>query len=480
MRSNIYITSLLAIALTASVTSCKKGFSELAVNPNTSESALPQALLAPAITNVVGINMSRSQRVTNELMQVTVNMGDTEGRIFRYEIRRSESDYLFRNWFLQLTNINDVYKGGVETANVGYQGIALVCRAWVFSLLTDTYGDVPYFEANNGKAGAFVTNYDRQQAIYADLFKQLEQANTLFKTAVNVPASSDPIYGGVVANWRKFGNSLYLRLLMRVSAKAEMNAPAKIKEMIDTNPANYPIMASNAESAILKWSGVAPYVSPFATWRPADWYTPKLGSFFVDNLNEMSDPRIGRWATLYNGEYGGVPSGYLAGQPPEAKSTLLTSLQSEALLGNIMNYAELQLILAEAAAKGWIAKPAKTYYETGVTNAITMWNLTVPAGYLGFQLVKWDDNYTLDQKMEIIHKQKYYALFFTDLESWFEYRRTGHPVLPKGPGLDNNGLMPARLAYPTFEQSTNTAGYNAAVAAQGADNINTLVWWQKP
>jgi hypothetical protein len=479
MKTKAYII-LTTFISTLCITSCTKDFKELSVNPNAVDHALPQALLAPAITDIVAANMNRSQRVQNELMQVTVNMGDGEGKIFRYDIRKSEADYLYNNWYIDLTNINDVYKGGVETANNSYQGIALICRAWVFSLLTDTYGDVPYFEANRGKEGLFTPKFDRQKDIYTDIFKQLEEANTLLKTGANIPAASDPIYGGVVANWRKFGNSLYIRLLLRLSAKAEMNTPAKITEMIDTNPANYPIMTSNAESAILKWSGTAPYVSPFATWRPAVWYTPKLGSFFVDNLNEWSDPRIGRWATLAEGEYAGIPSGYLPGQPPAAKSTLLTALQIEPLLGNIMNYSELQLALAEAATKGWVtSKTAQFYYETGVTNAITLWNLTVPAGYLGFAKVKWDDTYSLDQKMELIHKQKYYTMFFTDLQQWFEYRRTGHPVLPKGPGLVNNGVMPARLNYPFFVQTTNTANYNAAVAAQGKDDINTLVWWQK-
>lgn len=479
MKTKAYII-LTTLISTLCITSCTKDFKELSVNPNAVDHALPQALLAPAITDIVAANMNRSQRIQNELMQVTVNMGDGEGKIFRYDIRKSEADYLYNNWYIDLTNINDVYKGGVETANNSYQGIALICRAWVFSLLTDTYGDVPYFEANRGKEGLFTPKFDRQKDIYTDIFKQLEAANDLLKTGANIPAASDPIYGGVVANWRKFGNSLYLRLLLRLSAKAEMNTPAKITEMIDTNPANYPIMTSNAESAILKWSGTAPYVSPFATWRPADWYTPKLGSFFVDNLNEWSDPRIGRWATLAEGEYAGIPSGYLPGQPPAAKSTLLTALQIEPLLGNIMNYSELQLALAEAAAKGWVtSKTAQFYYETGVTNAITLWNLIVPAGYLGFAKVKWDDTYSLDQKMELIHKQKYYTMFFTDLQQWFEYRRTGHPVLPKGPGLVNNGIMPARLNYPFFVQTTNTANYNAAVAAQGKDDINTLVWWQK-
>jgi hypothetical protein len=82
--------------------------------------------------------------------------------------------------------------------------------------------------------------------------------------------------------------------------------------------------------------------------------------------------------------------------------------------------------------------------------------------------------------MERIHKQKYYALFLTDMQQWFEYRRTGHPILPKGAGLKNGGVMPARMTYPVYVQSTNPTNYKLAVTRQGADQISTQVWWQKP
>jgi hypothetical protein len=92
----------------------------------------------------------------------------------------------------------------------------------------------------------------------------------------------------------------------------------------------------------------------------------------------------------------------------------------------------------------------------------------------------WDDNLPLKDKLEMIHLQKYYALFMTDLQQWFEYRRTGHPLLPKGQGLSNGGVMPARMVYPVYVQAANPANYKAAVAAQGPDEIFTNVWWQQP
>ncbi|MBE7175214.1 MAG: SusD/RagB family nutrient-binding outer membrane lipoprotein [Mucilaginibacter polytrichastri] len=484
MKKQSFILYSLATLLTLSAGSCKKDFQEINTNPNTSQFALPQALLAPALTATVSANMSRAQRVTNELMQVTVNMGDTEGKIFRYDIRPAEADYLWNNWYLQLSNFKDIYTAASDPATQSntYMAISLICQSWVYSLITDTYGDAPYFESNQAKEGNFMPVFDSQQAIYTDIFAKLEEANELLKTGTNVSAVSDPVYAGNAANWRKFGNALYLRLLLRVSGKAEIAATAiaKIREIAETDAANYPLMSSNTESALLRWTGAAPYVSPFATWRPGDWYGPRLSTFFVNNLNAWSDPRITKWATVFDGEYAGVPSGYPVGASPEGKSSLPTSLQTEGLLGNILNYGEVQLMLAEAAVRGFISGDAKMYYENGISAGITYWGLTVPANYLTGERVRWDETYPADRKMELIHLQKYYALFFTDVQQWIEQRRTGHPVLPNNGGLQNGGKMPARLNYPVYVQSVNRENYQAAIAAQGADVISTPVWWQKP
>lgn len=472
---------LFAVPLLFALNACDKNFEEINTNPNGLSKVTPANLLAPALKKSVEYGMSRSQRVTNELMQVTVNMGDGDGKIFRYEIRANEADYLYNNLNTQLYNFKDIYDLAEKEDKKSYMGVSLICQAWLFSILTDTYGDIPYSEALKGRDKIYTPKFDDQEEIYKGLFASLDSANVYLKGASNLENGSDPVFGGNVSSWRKFGNSLYLRLLMRVSEKATMNAPAQIKKMVDEKPADYPIMANNKESAILRWTGTAPYTSPFSTWRPGDWYTPKLSTFFVNNLNEWSDPRITKWASLFDGEYAGIPSGYPIGTNPVGKSALATTLMTEPLLGNILNYGELQFILAEAAVKGWIStKTAKAYYEEGIKNAIELWTLEVPANYLTGQHIVWDEAAGQSRKMQLIHQQKYYSMFFTDMQSWFEFRRTGYPELPILSGHLNNGVMPARLNYPVYLQSANPANYKAAVQKQGPDNINTLVWWQKP
>jgi hypothetical protein len=487
-----------ALALLATVSictvSCTKDFKEINSDPNRSVAATPESLLAPALYDVVTRNQTRALRLTNELMQVHVTTINSD-EIHRYVIRPNESDYMWNNWYLQLTNFRDMYARASALQQKTFMGMALISDVWVSSLITDMFGDVPYSEAAKGRENIYQPKFDEQKDIYLDLFRKLEEANTLLAANQTVAIDKiplDPIYGAKLdlsnattasanlnANWRKFGNSLYLRLLMRVSGKAEANAAAKIKEIVETNKAAYPIFTSNAESAIVKFT-TTPYTTAFNTYRAYDFNGDNgLSEFFINNLKEWGDPRIDRWASKVSGSYEGIPSGYSNNQVPVRKSYYLESLMNEPLLGNIINYPEVQFLLAEAALRGYISGDPKTYYENGITNAIAMWGVTMPAGYLTGDDVKWDNALMFDVKLEKIMLQKYYTLFFTDFQQWYEYRRTGHPVLPKGPGLQNGGLMPSRFLYPVGVQSLNQANYSAAVAAQGPDDLNTKVWWNK-
>jgi hypothetical protein len=504
------------------LSSCTKGFEELNTDPNNIPVAKPGQLLAPAIVGVLANNLTRNRNFTNELMQVSVEPTDAEGRVFRYDIRANVGDGLYNGWYNELTNIKDIYRLSSDstllTYNRYYMGVSLILQVWVHSLLTDTFGDVPYFQSNKGKDSLlFEPAFNRQKDIYFDMFDKLEQANVLLAaTARNateiIEPATDPVYNGDRAKWRKFGNSLYLRLLLRISGKAEVSSGviAKIKEIVDTRASTYPRIGSNEESAVVKWTGSAPYISPLGTIRPTDFDGPGVASFFIDNLVTWNDPRIdiptyglsgiNRWGIApAGGVYFGIPGGYAPGTNPARGSyfysnTSAQSLQKDAMTGILMNFAEQQFILAETAAKGWTSTgTAETYYNNGALASITYWlpdwttkinpATNAPGNiitYLTAADIEWQQGLPLDEKMELIHLQKYYALFLVDLQQWFEHRRTGHPTLPKGAGLVNGGIMPARLTYPVYVQSTNPTNYKLAVAAQGPDVISTPVWWQKP
>lgn len=487
-KRNIILAFLSVVLLGA----CTKDFKELNTDPNSSEKALPEYLMARALVETVTNNMNRSRALTNELMQVTVNTLVETNRIFRYDIANSVSETPWNNWYVQLTNFKDMY----DAADKGYaaepkkinsfKGISLILQSWVYSLLTDTYGDIPYFESNLAhKEGIFTPKFDRQKDIYMDIFAKLDSANVLLANATNIPATSDPIYKGNISNWRKFGNSLYLRLLLRASEKEETSAFVleKIRQIAETSKSEYPLINSNEESAILRWTGASPYASPFITLTDAQWKQPKAGKVFVDSLLFREDPCMDVWLVKSSGEYEGIESGYVIGQTPEGRSTMAASLKSSPLMGNILNYGEVQFMLAEVALRGLIstnANTVKTYYDNGIQARITLWgkNTSQVETYLAHPRVMWNSELSYKTNLEKIIYQKFLTMLFTDIQNWAEYRRTGYPTLPKGDGLMNNKIMPTRLYYPSSVQAANPQNYNEAIAKQGPDALTTLLWWQ--
>lgn len=533
MRKQLFIACMVLMAM-PTLYSCKKDFDKLNTDPINILGTTADRLLAPALVNCVTAGMVRNRSFNNELMQVTVSQSDGDNTVFRYAFKNSQSDYLWNSWYVQLTNFKQVDSlargyGKDSSINFSYQGIGKVCKAWVFANLTDTYGDIPYFHALQGDSDfvhpSVTPAFDRQKDIYFDLLNQLEEANTLLSRGDTIRKTGDPVYNGDVTKWRKFCNSLYLRLLLRISGKAEVSQQciAKIKQIVE-NPAQYPIFQSNADCARTYWNGgtstTDPYTNPYMTQvRSQDFRAPAICSFFLDYLVAWGDPRLASNTPYGSGSIGlgslgisqasgggfyGVPSGYLPGHgdpkgayfqsydnTSEGTKGTTWSLQQNPRTGIIMQYAEVQFILAEAVVKGWITGNAQTYWNQGIASAINYWvanfpeditkpDFTTHIANLGSASEVWNDADPLEKKMERIHIQKYYALFCTDLQQWFEYRRTGHPVLPKGPGLQNGGVMPARLVYPVYVQAANPTNYKNAIAIQGADEINTLVWWQRP
>ncbi|NID13732.1 SusD/RagB family nutrient-binding outer membrane lipoprotein [Fibrivirga algicola] len=468
---------LLGLSLLASV-SCTSSMNELLHDPEAVTTATSGSFLNTALLNGVNIGLSRSHRLNNELMQVTVSL--TDGQFHRYVLIPSESDYLWNNYYLTLTNVQDMYDRARQTNNRNQMAAAQTVRAWLYQNLTDAYGDVPYSEALKGYPDYLIApKFDAQSTIYADLVNQLDSANALYDVTKTMTPGTDALFGadksaaGTV-KWRKFTNSLRLRLLMRGEAKSDV-FKQKIREML-ANPMKYPLMAAPEESASLVFTAVNPLLNPFADDRDYDFNGANAYStFFINTLSAWQDPRLNVWATKVSGKFVGVPSGYPLGDAAKvaaiSSSRLNKTLKTSPLLGNIMQYAETEFLLAEAALKGYSSDSPKDHYEKGIRASMAYWGAAMPADFLTRKGVAYAG--TIEQLMT----QKYISLFFTEMQQWAEYRRTGYPVLPKGTGLENNGQMPARMIYPLSVQSLNRANYAEASARIGGDNINTKVWW---
>ena len=471
--------TLIILLLTGMTISCTQGFEELNENPNLITEVSPGTLLNPIIYGIASQNALQSVDVTFNLMQVSLPFPSITGGLHRYDVSNNIGNSAWNNSYKWLNNIKEMRMASVKAGDVNYEAVALTLNALVYANLTDLFGPVPMTEAVRGEDGILYPKYDKQEFIYETILADLERANALYNTSKAMIYAEDILFQNKVASWKKFTNSLQMRLLLRISNRSETKAFEKLTYMIE-HPEIYPVFAATSEGAILKVTGVSPNMSPWG--RPQDFnLNIKMSSFFIDNLNNLEDPRratiaTGATALVTNAPIGfkGITSGY-AGADSQFKynaSTLLNTQATNPMQIFILTYAEVEFIKAEMAQRGYVADAAGHYIK-GVKSAIEQVKAVVPTTYFDNVLAQYDG--TLDRIM----LQKYYALYFTDYQQWFEYRRTGLPVLPTTSAMLNGGIMPSRFTYPDNQQIKNTANYQEAIEMIGGDNINSKVWWDK-
>ncbi|WP_138994979.1 SusD/RagB family nutrient-binding outer membrane lipoprotein [Larkinella sp. C7] len=476
-----------SIGLMTLAGSCTSEFDEMNVSPNDPTAISPQYLLPYALEASVdrywGVR-TRFERLNLDgamcwMQYLTRNIYSNEGDNYEVSVGFYTNNWkgFFNDAQVNYQRIITLAGPGGKFENANYEGVALVMRSWVFSLLADVYGPIPYTEALKGTAETpnYTPVYDPVETVYAGLLKDLKTANE--KLSVTGPAiAGDILYGGDILKWKKFANSLRLRLANRQAVKKSAESKAVMAEILG-NATTYPIFTSNADNAKLTNSAVLPSNNEWHQVMIQDGRTDwNISKTLADRLNELGDSRITVYAQPNKaGKYEGHANGL-----PDAVATAY--LGTSSLLGTyftaptapavIMTFSELNLILAEAAADGDITGSAQTYLEKGITASFDQYGLTVPAGYLA--------KVGTATKTTIM-EQKWISLFGQAIEAWTEYRRTGLPVLPAKDSrsvFSNDGVLPTRLKYPTSEYSLNKASLDKGISLLGgADDMKSKLWW---
>ena len=464
------------VAMGAVLSACDSltDFGDINTDPNRVKDATPESFLAPVIYTSTWDYMQYGHRLTNEFVQYSVHNSELN-EFHRYVVPHTESNNIWSRFYRNLTDVVDMERRAEERGNPNYVAIAKIWKAFVFANLTDMFGPVPYHEALQAdQGGTLQPSFDTQEEVYKQILKELEEANALFNFQRNIHAQHDILYGGNLQRWQRFANSLRLRLLLRVSNRAEMNAGAQIAQILGS-PSTHPVITSNQEAAVLRYSGTRPNISPFSDWRPLEFNGNRRATArMVNTLQSLNDPRLQRFLMpAATGGWIGIPSGW-ADMPPTNSATYNNNLHRADQPAILLSYAEMEFIRAEAILRGWVAGDAGTHYRRGIEASMQFWGASVPAGYLDQPAVAW--NGTLERLME----QKWIALFWSGMEGWHEYRRTGLPNLVAGPGARNDGIVPTRLRYPSTVQALNGANYDAGVQLLGGpDNLQTKVWWAR-
>ncbi|TKT93622.1 SusD/RagB family nutrient-binding outer membrane lipoprotein [Dyadobacter frigoris] len=532
-----YIKSIVLMVSVFLASSCKD-LTEVNKNPNGVDptSANPNLVLSTVLTEtgkqLVSLNYDQ---IIGGLMQHTQKDG-WSGDHNDYDWGQTNT---WSGWYAILTNNQYVYDRAVELNFPLQQGVSLVMKSMVFGLITDLWGNAPYSHALKASLGGsenIFPAFDSQEDIYTGILADLDKANTLLSKSKaeynSTIATPDVYYAGDPAKWRKLANSLALRYYMRISDKKPEVAKAGIEKIVG-NATQYPIMNVAADDATMGFAGNSSADSWPANTRDdaseSNYRRIKMCNTLVKAMLGVNDPRLGVWANkvqiplvidptlpaksdvIKNGKrylspdkvagipidtnqnYVGLPVSLLSGasynmSPTAAQgadnphvswlNTMYKAPKGDLLKARLMSAAEVHFILAEAAQKGWAAGDAETHYKAAIQASFTAWGLASSyAAYVAQPGVAY--NKTQKQIIE----QKWIASWTAASEAWFDYKRTGYPVLQTGP-QGKRAVLPVRFYYMLDERNLNKANADDAInklestTYSAADGKNSA--WSKP
>ena len=362
-------------------------------------------------------------------------------------------------------------------ANVKANQLACVevLSVYAWTVLVDSYGNVPYKQALDYTNGQ--PSYDDAAAIYTDLFARLNAAISAMKPASAGLGSADLIYGGNMANWLKFANSLKLRMAITTvdadAARAKTQAEQAAKA----------VFAANADEATFKFAGSPPNTNPLWESLVQSGRHDFVGtSVFIDTLAYFKDPRLPKYfqvvgagsnAGKYAGGEYGSSNDYSSSSNPGAP------LLEPTLPAELESYSEVEFLLAEAAARGFnVGGTVTSHYNAAITASIQSWggSAAEAAAYLAQPSVAYATAAGSSFKTKI-GNQEWIALYNQPVQAWNTWRRLDTPVLT--PGADALSDIPLRFPYPFDEQNINAVNYAAAATAIGGDKVSTKIFWDK-
>lgn len=419
-------------------------------------------------------------------------------------------DYFYANTIAQYRELEKHYNN-LSSADdkTGYQLFLETARIFLYDQATqmvDLWGDIPFTTAGslNAQGKIVLASYDKGEDIYNKALTELKRISDYLATAtpasfyLNQLKAYDYVNGGDLMKWRKYANSLMLRLAMRISYKNETSAKSLVQTILG-NPTLYPLTNTASESILIQPN------SPTSSLAPADQneirngfdvnpYAP--GKMVNDIMVPSGDPRLPVYFTTNkSGQYKGVyntltetqvTTGIANGDFSRWDST--TFSENHVLPGILITAAEVHFLKAEAYER-WGGGSAQTEYETGIRQSIAFWysinNISdrsapkdIPpsepqiVAFLANPLVAYGTN-----NLEKIATQKW--IDFTVLQAnqaWAEWRRTKFPVLSFP--TDNSSApapnVPKRLLYPSSESTLNSSNYSAVAAS---DKPTTKIFW---
>lgn len=473
--------------------SCTDHFDQLNTDPGLvdSNNVDPGMLFTRSVHNgVYNIVNSPGGQIVREYAGIYVNQ--SSGNIFNNRNFANPFQGMYVNELITISEMIRMTEGEEWFAN--YNAIGRIWRVWLYQQVTDTYGDIPYFEAVKAQSES-VTNpsYDTQQEIYRDMLEQLKQAVTDLQDSEQRGSlgAQDLLYGGDIDMWKQFANSLRLRYALRVRFADEQLAVEHISDVI-----NVPLIADNSQNAFIMtlpentpntvnrhplFNDEIVHLNPFTCTHTI---TSNMRADISEDL-DMNDPRLSIFCdpASTDGEYRGhiinLADGYRwFHDSPNVSHLNERFLQAEQPI-NVLTYAEVQFNVAEARLAGLASGDPQSAYQDGIRASMEFYEVD-DADISAFLASSAGElSGSAEDQLRQISTQRYLSLFNQTMEGWNEWRRTGYPIIYSSFSNDGHtgGEVPRRFTYPDSEHSANVEKLQEAINRLGTDELMSRIWW---
>lgn len=521
---NIPVLFLIGILLLPAP-SCKK-FIDVNRDPNNPTVPVLNLLLPAAQISIAG-NMNGVNEGATTVMQQIVSTID------RYQQTGASFNSSWNGFYTQaLPDIQTIITQGTQQQQWGYVAIAKLEKAYLYSILVDLWGDVPFKQASKGSEASSPA-LDSGAAIYDSVFALIDGALADMDKGFSIlPAASDVIYAGSADKWKRMANSLKLKLYNQIRLADAAKATAGIKALIGGNA---PLITDNANDFTFRF-GSALNPNNRHPWYNNEYRASKSyyeNQAFINRLFTADDMRLRYYiyrqsATvgIYNsangnGYYGRPPADPTAAPADNSTRSTVGIYPAGGLYDNgivkdipatnqfltntgatgtqkvvtnadgtgagitpMITNAMVKFIRAEAALTLNTGDNAKQLFVDAVTaNLTSISSFAVANGGLAMQNIapfvnrlslQYDAAVTDNAKLNLIVTQKYIAQFGNGIESYNDYRRTGYPVLD--PLLSALNVFPLRFYYTTTELATNTTLSANGTQLQVAQQTKPVFW----
>lgn len=394
-------------------------------------------------------------------------------------VSRELPDNMFQNAYrdvlkdLQVSKqlLNDTWeeRGLLEADRATQEAIIEALEVYTYSVIVDTWGAAPFTEALDDEN--LNPKYEGGAEIYTAIIDRLNAAIAKMDvTASGFPANQDVVYGGDVEKWVKFANTLKVRLAVTISDVDAGKATTMINEALTSG-----VFESNDDNATIQYLPASPNTNPL--WEDLeasgrDDYV--VANTLIDKMLALDDPRIAVYADPFETSYkGGI---YGTANTFAQNSHVGELFYQPDLEGVILDYTELNFLLAEAAAKGLaITGTPEEYYEEGIRSSFEYWGVAGVDAYLAQPEVAYATA-AGDWKQKI-GVQEWLAYYNRGFEAWNAWRRLDFTGFNVPPGLTADD-MPKRLIFPIREATLNGTSLGEAISLiGGTDNVQTRVFW---